>query len=167
MKKKWYMRTPDRESVKAICSALKCSPLIASVLANRKIDSVDCARAFLNPSLNNLRPPFSFVDMDVAVRRVYKAIISSEKILILGDYDADGITATAVLVDFFNYIKSDVSYYIPHRIKEGYGLKSEHITNCMLPENVNLIITVDCGSLRSPKCVRFAKPEYVKQQASD
>lgn len=156
MKKKWHIRTPDRESVKAICSALKCSPLTASVLINRKINSVDCARSFLNPSLKDLRPPFSFVDMDVAVQRIYKAIISSEKILIFGDYDADGITATALLVDFFKYIESDVSYYIPHRIKEGYGLKPEHITNYMLPDNLDLIITVDCGS-SNHKSVRIAQ----------
>ena len=156
MKKKWHIHTPDRESVKAISSTLKCSPLTASVLVNRKINSVDCAKAFLNPSLKDLRPPFSFIDMDVAVRRIYKAITSSEKILILGDYDADGITATAVLVEFFNYIKSDVSYYIPHRIKEGYGLKPEHITNYMVPDNVNLIITVDCGS-SNHKSVKIAQ----------
>lgn len=146
MKKKWQLCNPDMKSVKDICNIFKCSPVTASVLINRKIDSVDCVKTFLNPSLKNLRHPFSLTDMDAAVSRIYKAITTGEKILVFGDYDVDGITATAILVDFFNYIKADILYYIPHRIKEGYGLHPGHIKNYALPNKIDLIITVDCGS---------------------
>jgi len=84
--------------------------------------------------------------MDVAVNRILKALNRSEKILIFGDYDVDGITATIILLEFFRSVGADVSYYIPHRIKEGYGLQSSHIINYALAKRINLIITVDCGS---------------------
>ena len=102
---------------------------MASILVNLKISSPDDACTFLNPSLNNMRPPFSIKDMDAAVNRIYFALSNHEKILIFGDYDVDGITATTILCEFLGYTGADVSYYIPHRIKEGYGLHTKHITD--------------------------------------
>ena len=119
---------------------------MASILVNHKISSPDDAGAFLNPLLNNMRPPFSIQDMDAGVNRIYLAILNHEKILIFGDYDVDGITATTIMYEFLGYTGADVSYYIPHRIKEGYGLHTKHITDYAIPNRINLIITVDCGS---------------------
>ena len=146
MKKHWQLLQPDINSVEKICKILKCSPVTASILVNRKIVSEEDAFCFLNPSLNNMRPPFSIKDMDTAVGRIFTAITNNEKILIFGDYDVDGITATTILFEFFRYAGADVLYYIPHRIKEGYGLQTSHITDYALPNRINLIITVDCGS---------------------
>ena len=146
MKKHWQILQPDISSVRRISNALKCNPIIASILINRNIVSVEDAFDFLNPSFNNMRSPFSIKGINTAVSRIYSAIINNEKILIFGDYDVDGITATTILLEFFSHIGANVSYYIPHRIKEGYGLQKNHITDYALPKGINLIITVDCGS---------------------
>ena len=98
------------------------------------------------PSLSKIRPPYAIKDMEVAVKRIYRAIAGNEKILIFGDYDADGITAAAVLLDFFRTIGAQVSDYIPHRIEEGYSLQAHHIHEHVLPNGIQLVITADCGS---------------------
>ncbi|RZB29678.1 MAG: single-stranded-DNA-specific exonuclease [Desulfobacteraceae bacterium Eth-SRB1] len=146
MKKHWQILQPDTHSVEKISKSLQCSPVMANILVNRKISSPDDAGAFLNPLLKNMRPPFSIKDMDAAVNRIYSALLNHEKILIFGDYDVDGITATTILYEFLHYAGADASYYIPHRIKEGYGLHTKHITDYAIPNRINLIITVDCGS---------------------
>jgi len=146
MKKQWHILQPDIEAVEKICALLKCSPLTAAILVNRKIDSEETAARFMEASLGQTRPPFSLKGMDAAVRRIHSAVIRNEKILIFGDYDADGVTATALLFEFFKQLGADVSYYIPHRIKEGYSLKSSHISDYALPHRIDLIITADCGS---------------------
>ncbi|MCF8068113.1 MAG: single-stranded-DNA-specific exonuclease RecJ [Desulfobacterales bacterium] len=146
MKKRWHISEPDISIVNEIRSALHCQPSIAAILANRNIRSVKEAKQFLSDSLKDIRLPHTIKDMDKAVRRIYDAINKSQKILIFGDYDADGITATAVLYDFIKQTDVDVSYHIPHRISEGYGLKKNHISDIAVPNGIELIITVDCGS---------------------
>ena len=156
MKKDWQILQPDIQSVKNLSDILKCDPITATLLVNRKIDTAGSALKFLNPSLKNIRSPFSIKDIDAAVRRIYKAIINSEKILIFGDYDVDGITSTSILIDFLKNTGADVHYYIPHRAKEGYSLQSMHISDYAIPNEINLIITVDCGS-GSHDAVKTAK----------
>ncbi|RLB81188.1 MAG: single-stranded-DNA-specific exonuclease RecJ [Deltaproteobacteria bacterium] len=146
MKKEWQILRPDRRSVEKLTGILNCHPAIASILVNRKIVSPKDASNFLSASLNHLSPPFTLKDMDIAIHRILRAITHNEKILIFGDYDVDGITATTILLEFFRSVGADVSYYIPHRIKEGYGLQRSHIINCAWAKKINLIITVDCGS---------------------
>ncbi|MBW1822004.1 MAG: single-stranded-DNA-specific exonuclease RecJ [Deltaproteobacteria bacterium] len=146
MKKDWQILEPDIQSIKILSRILKCDRITATLLVNRKIESAESALNFLNPSLNNIGSPFSIKDMDIAVRRIYKAIINSEKILIFGDYDVDGITSTSILLDFLQNTGADVHYYIPHRAKEGYSLQTMHISDYAIPNKINLIITVDCGS---------------------
>ena len=145
MKKQWQILKPDIPSVKKIYNTIKCNPVIAAILVNRKI-SPENVDFFLNPSINNIRSPFSIKDMDAAVDRIYSSIIQNEKILIFGDYDADGITSTTILFEFLRYSGADVGFYIPQRMEEGYGLQTSHIINFALPDKINLIITVDCGS---------------------
>ena len=146
MQKKWDILQPDAAVAKTLSGNLHCHPVTAAVLVNRNLTSAEAASNFLTPSLNRIRSPFALKDMDVAVNRIYRAIMSNEKILIFGDYDVDGITATAVLFVFLQTIGAEVSYYIPHRIKEGYSLQPQHIANQVLPNRVRLIITTDCGS---------------------
>jgi single-stranded-DNA-specific exonuclease len=146
MKKEWQILRPDPDVVEKLSGSLKCHPAIAAILVNRKMVSPEEASNFLNTSLNHLSPPFTLKDMDVAVHRIVKGINRGEKILIFGDYDVDGITATTILFEFLRSVGADVSYYIPHRIAEGYGLKRSHIINYALVKRINLIITVDCGS---------------------
>ena len=82
--------------------------------------------------------------MSKAVERIHTAVFNKEKILIFGDFDADGVTATSLLHDFFTQVDADVTWYIPHRIKEGYSLHSHHIDTAV-QISVDLVITVDCG----------------------
>ncbi|MDX2438990.1 MAG: single-stranded-DNA-specific exonuclease RecJ [Desulfobacterales bacterium] len=146
MKKDWQILQPDIQLVKNLCDILKCHRITATLLVNRKVDTTENALKFLNPSLNNIRSPFSIKDIGTAVRRIYKAIKNAEKILIFGDYDVDGITSTSILLNFLQNTGADVQYYIPHRTKEGYSLQAMHISDYAIPKKINLIITVDCGS---------------------
>ena len=153
--KKWNILKPNTETVNRLCSHLQCSPVLASLLANRGIDSPAQAERFLSPSFHHLSDPTAMKDMDKAIRRVHDAILQQERILIFGDYDVDGITGTVLITDFLNSVGAKVSYYIPHRETEGYGLKPGHIVDPAISDSVNLIITVDCGS-SSHEAVRMA-----------
>jgi single-stranded-DNA-specific exonuclease len=146
MKKEWQILQPGIHLVEKLCGILKCHPIVASILVNRNITSAEDASSFFNTSLNHLSPPFSIKDMDAAVDRILEAIARKEKILIFGDYDVDGITATTILLEFLHSVDADVAYYIPHRIAEGFGLKKNHISDYAIPNGIHLIITVDCGS---------------------
>ncbi|MBW1698704.1 MAG: single-stranded-DNA-specific exonuclease RecJ [Deltaproteobacteria bacterium] len=145
MKKEWQVLVPDKTRIHHLSHSLNCHPLIAALLVNRGIVSKTEAMRFLNPSLKQLRPPFSIKDMDRAVDRIASAISRKEKIMIFGDYDVDGITATVIYYEFLRGAGADVIYYIPHRIKEGYGLQEHHVTQVAKPSDIKLIITADCG----------------------
>jgi single-stranded-DNA-specific exonuclease len=99
------------------------SPLVARLLHNRGVTSAHDAEAFLKADRRLSIDPFSIPDMHPAVSRVYKALLSGEKIAVYGDFDADGITATALLVQGLTELGGNVIPYIPHRLNEGYGLK--------------------------------------------
>ncbi len=146
MENHWHMFDPHADKVRELSQKLNCHPVTAGVLINRDIHTIQAATDFLSTSLNNIRSPFSLKDMDVAIHRIYKAITTSEKILIFGDYDVDGITATVILLNFLRYAGADVSYYIPHRVTEGYSIQPGHITRYACPHKIDLIITADCGS---------------------
>jgi single-stranded-DNA-specific exonuclease len=146
MNKKWHMLQPDPEAVRELSQELNCHPVTAAVLANRNIKTPAAAHLFLSVSLNHLRPPSTLKGIEPAVKRIYDAITGNQKILIFGDYDVDGITATVILLNFLRYVGADVTYYIPHRITEGYGIQPRHISHYARPNQFNLIITADCGS---------------------
>ncbi len=146
MERIWTILTPDPRDVTAICRMLKCSRVMAAILANRNITSPKDLPLFFDDSLKGISMPFNLKDMDIAVERIAQAVFSREKIMIFGDYDVDGITGTAVLYEFLTTIGAEVSCHIPHRIKEGYGLKPGHIRDVAIPKQIQLIITVDCGS---------------------
>nr|NJM01113.1 single-stranded-DNA-specific exonuclease RecJ [Desulfobacula sp.] len=135
---------PDKAAVELLIEKLNCHPLLAKLLSARNILTAPEAESFLNPNLQNLPDPFLLKDMNIAVERIYTALENKEKILVFGDFDADGITATALLIDFLEYCRANVSWYIPHRIKEGYGLQPNHIKMAG-DQDVDLILTVDCG----------------------
>ena len=146
MKLNWEIKHTDQNTVARLTQKLGLSPLIARLLNNRSIFSQEEAERFLRPSFKDLSPPSLLKDIDVATKRIVAAIEKKERILIFGDYDVDGITATSLLYRFLCNANALVSFYIPNRITEGYGLKPSHIRSCALKRNINLIITVDCGS---------------------
>ncbi|MBU1341562.1 MAG: DHH family phosphoesterase, partial [Proteobacteria bacterium] len=135
---------PDQKTVELLTRGLDCHPLLAALLSSRGITSIEDARFFLNPNFENLTDPFLLKDMDKAVERILTAVENKEKILVFGDFDADGVTATALISDFLDYCDANVSWYIPHRIKEGYSLQPDHI-QLASNQDIDLIITVDCG----------------------
>jgi single-stranded-DNA-specific exonuclease len=135
---------PDQQVVEQLSTGLNCHPVLATLLLGRGIATVEEARFFLDPGFENLIDPFCLKDMDKAVKRIFTAVANREKILVFGDFDADGVTATALLCDFFDHCEADLSWYIPHRIKEGYSLQTDHI-QMAVDRDIDLIITVDCG----------------------
>jgi single-stranded-DNA-specific exonuclease len=123
---------------------LRIHKIVSRILTSRHILTPDDANKYLYPSLNNLHNPFLMKDMQKAVQRLIKAIYQREKIVVYGDYDADGITSVVVLLKFLFEIGHDASFYIPDRITEGYGLNNPAIDR-MKADDVKLIVTVDCG----------------------
>lgn len=123
---------------------LNILPITAGVLINRGVTAPEDCERFLNPSLQHLHDPFLMADMKKAVCRIIKALKNGEKIAIYGDYDTDGAASTALLLKFFGLLGVACDYYIPHRIKEGYGLHKEAI-KFLAGRKANPIITVDNG----------------------
>jgi len=141
----WRLPESNPEIERLLVRELGINPLISRILIKRNISTVDEVKKYLSPSLNDLHNPFSMKDMQEGVDRLIKAIYNCEKVLVYGDYDADGITSVALLVKFLRKIHDDVTYYIPDRIDEGYSLNRNAIDK-IKSDNVNLIITVDCGT---------------------
>ncbi|MCG8553510.1 MAG: single-stranded-DNA-specific exonuclease RecJ [Desulfobacterales bacterium] len=151
--------TPDTKVIEQLQKTLGCHPIITRLLADRGIVTADEARFFLNPDYSRLSTPFELKDMDKAVERIYTAVSNKEKILIFGDFDADGVTATAMLYQFLGLVEADLSWYVPHRTKEGYSLQVPHI-EMAVSMDVDLIITVDCG-ISSHDAVEAAAKEDI------
>ncbi|MCP3940771.1 MAG: single-stranded-DNA-specific exonuclease RecJ [Desulfobacteraceae bacterium] len=144
METKFTYAESDPEQVEKLSKEINCHPIVASLLYSRGIQTLEAANFFLDPTFEQLKNPFSLMDMNKAVKRIHTAVSNKEKILIFGDFDADGVTATSLLDDFFTHIDADVTWYIPHRIKEGYSLHPPHIDTAV-QMSIDLIITVDCG----------------------
>jgi single-stranded-DNA-specific exonuclease len=159
MEIKYTYSTSDREVLQRLQKALDCHPVIAGLLADKGITTVDEAKFFLNPDYSRLSNPFELKDMDKAVARIHTAVRNKEKILIFGDFDADGVTATAMLYQFLSLVEADLSWYVPHRTKEGYSLQLPHI-EMAVSMDVDLIITVDCG-IGSHEAVQAAAEEDI------
>jgi len=153
--KRWIKQEPSQPLREALCAGLSISPATASILLNRGIEGPEEADKFLRASLDDLIEPFELSGMDLVVKRVLQAIKNDEQMLVFGDYDADGITATALLVEFFKDIGKRARYYIPRRLDEGYGISFQSLEK-IRNSGVKLIITVDCG-VSSVDEIRAAK----------
>ncbi|MBN2731833.1 MAG: single-stranded-DNA-specific exonuclease RecJ [Balneolaceae bacterium] len=140
----WVYAKPEERTISALQEELGISETIARLLALRNIDTYEKAKSFFRPGLKQLHDPFLMKDMEKATERLATAIRQREKILIYGDYDVDGTTATSILYIFLKDFGVDVDYYIPHRFKEGYGINPAGIQYA-IDHNVDLIISVDCG----------------------
>ncbi len=142
---RWVYAKPEREeTISTLQKELGISERIAHLLSLRGIDTFEKAKLFFRPDIKLLHDPFLMKDMDKATERLARAIRSGEKILVYGDYDVDGTTATSILYTFLKDFGVDVDYYIPHRFKEGYGINIEGIKYAD-KQNVTLIVSVDCG----------------------
>ncbi len=154
-KKRWLLPDYDYEKVRALCTQLKISHILAKILTRRGADNPSDARWFLRSDELYLYNPFLLNDMDRAVERIKKAIDGKEKICVYGDYDVDGITATAVMYKYFLSKNCDVIYYIPKRLTEGYGMNNAALDK-LAEQGVTLIVTVDNGITANPE-IEYAR----------
>ena len=144
MNKKWQIYETDDEKVRELKEKYKINSLLAAILVNRGITDEEKIRKFLEPTRQDFYNPYLMKDMEIAVNRIIKAIESQEKVIIYGDYDVDGITSITVLKKFLKDVGLEVSYYIPNRLEEGYGLNKNAVEK-IVNEGYTLMITVDCG----------------------
>ncbi|RKU27858.1 single-stranded-DNA-specific exonuclease RecJ [Candidatus Poribacteria bacterium] len=142
--KKWIYQNPDLDLSFTLAAGLGVTPLVARLLINRGITTIDQGKTYLYPTYEDLHSPFDLADMAKAVEKIQKAIKNGEQICVYGDYDADGTTATALLMHAFQYLDYTPEYYIPHRYEEGYGLNENAIKEISM-NGCSVLITVDCG----------------------
>jgi single-stranded-DNA-specific exonuclease len=163
-KRVWRLTPPSPNSsqlaVEAGITALK-----AQLLLNRGIQHADSAASFLSPRLSDLADPMLLKDMDIAIELIMETIERHEQIAVYGDYDADGITATALLLNFFSELGVRLSWYIPNRLEEGYSLNPIAIKK-LRQDGIRLIITVDCG-ISNRKEIELAKKLGVNMVVTD
>ncbi|MBE3589159.1 MAG: single-stranded-DNA-specific exonuclease RecJ [Thermoanaerobacteraceae bacterium] len=144
VKKKWRLKEADPLLQFILARDLGISPLTARLLITRGVCTVEDARVFLKGTLEHAGDPFLLAGMERAVERILAAVKQGEKVLVYGDYDVDGITATALLVKVLERLGARVDYYIPNRFTEGYGLHGEALRRAG-EEGYRLLVTVDCG----------------------
>ncbi len=141
----WKDSQCSMEVLKELLRDIKVTPITLRVLMNRGIDTKEKADEFLNSSLNKLYNPYLMKDMDRAIEIMVEAINNKEKIMVYGDYDADGVTSTAILYKAIKSCGGIVAYHIPHRENEGYGMSISRIET-IAEEGFNLIISCDNGN---------------------
>jgi len=141
---RWIIPAPDPQAAERLASALDIASPAAKVLAHRGLADPDAARRFLHPSLDDLFDPYLMLGMEPAVERLRKAIQGREKILIYGDYDVDGTTSVVLLTKAVQIAGGSAGYHVPHRLKEGYGMRPE-VVEAAAAQGVTLMISVDTG----------------------
>ncbi len=158
--KRWTLQSCNTEAATALSESLGVNPLICQLLTQRGVNTFEEARTFFRPQLEHLHDPFQMKGMKQAVQRIAEAVEWHERILVYGDYDVDGTTSVAVVYDYlrrhYPELRDDsLSYYIPHRYHEGYGVSRQGI-DFAKKHGYNLIITLDCG-IKSAELVKYAQ----------
>ena len=144
--KHWIEQDADVESVKSLESQVGCSKFLAKLLVLRGQTNPVRAQNFINPKLKHLDDPFTIHNMDLVVERIISAREKKEKILLVGDYDVDGITSTVMIKQALESIDIIVETVIPKRLSEGYGLTKEVLERGLKKQNFQLVIALDCGT---------------------
>jgi single-stranded-DNA-specific exonuclease len=144
---RWSIAPPQPALAEPLARQLAISPLLAQCLLNRGLSEPAAVRAFLEPRLRHLRDPFLLPNMAAAVERLLAARERGEPLVIFGDYDVDGVTSTALLMEFLGALGWKANCYLPHRMDEGYGLSRDGVGNCLQKfPGTKLLLAVDCGS---------------------
>lgn len=143
MQKVWNVKSYDEEKVNEICEKYKISDIMSKLLIARNIE-FDEIKSFLNGNIADIKDPYEIKDMDKLVERIKVAIENNEKICIYGDYDVDGITSITIMYKFLTELGADVTYYLPDRLIEGYGVNNKALDE-IKSRGCKLVITVDCG----------------------
>jgi single-stranded-DNA-specific exonuclease len=160
MDKCWVIKPPgDPEKVKELSKVLGIDHSLGNLLVQRGVETLDEARTFFRPTLDNLFDPFLMKDMDKAIDRITKAIEHNEKILVYGDYDVDGTSAVSLVYTFLQAFHPEIDFYIPDRYTEGYGISVRGI-DFAAETNVKLIIALDCG-IKAVEKVAYASSKGI------
>ncbi len=158
--KVWNLKQPgDSNDVKHLSAKLSVDMVVANLLVQRNIRTYDDARAFFRPRLADLHDPFLMKDMDKAVVRLHQAIERQEKVLIYGDYDVDGTTSVAMIYLFLKDKIKTLSFYIPDRYSEGYGISPKSIEYAA-DNNYSLVIVLDCG-IKAFEKIAYARTRHL------
>ena len=144
MSKRWRIHSHDPDRIASLGRTAGIPAVVAQLLVSRGVTDPSAVREFLDPKLADLREPQLLPDCEKAAALIHQAVRAGRRICIHGDYDVDGMTGTALLYLCLKLLGADVSYYIPHRLDEGYGLNADTI-RAKAEEKVDLIVTVDCG----------------------
>ncbi len=161
MEKRWNLKeTGNKEKVEPLSKALNIDKFLSNLLVQRGVETFDEAKAFFRPSYEHLHDPFLMKDMDKAIDRLEKAIEKDEKVVIYGDYDVDGTTSVALVYSFLKSYFKNISFYIPNRYEEGYGISYKGIDH-FHEEKCTLVIALDCGIKAVEKMV------YAKEKGID
>ncbi|MGL5510479.1 MAG: single-stranded-DNA-specific exonuclease RecJ, partial [Microcoleaceae cyanobacterium] len=163
---RWYIHPSEPTQAKILAEKLNLSPLITQVLLNREIVTDSEAAGFLDPESLYLPDPIQeFPDLQISLDLLKTAISTGEKIVICGDYDADGMTSTALLIRALRHLGADVDYDIPSRMNEGYGINQRIVEDCHA-KGVSIILTVDNG-ISADKPIARAKELGLKVIVTD
>ena len=144
MPKRWHIRPHDTAVVAALERSAGVSSIVAALLAARGIADAAAVRSFLSGTLSDLRDPETLPGVPAAADRILAAVRAGRRIVVYGDYDADGMCATAILVGCLEALDARVSWYVPDRFEEGYGLNADALAT-LAARGEQLVITVDCG----------------------
>jgi single-stranded-DNA-specific exonuclease len=153
-KARWELKSSSLQEEQLLSKELQISPLLAKLLVTRGLTTVESAKNFLYEEQMSFHDPFLLEGMDIAIDRVFQAIEENEKILIFGDYDADGVSSTSVLLLTLKELEANVDFYIPNRFTEGYGPNNKAF-QLAHDQGYTLIITVDTG-ISAANEVKFA-----------
>ena len=140
----WDVIENDEAAARRLSEEAGVPVIVAQLLLNRGVSTADEVKTFLNPLLSHLHDPSLLPDMEIGVDRLVRAVESGEKICVHGDYDVDGVTSTALLVRTLNALNANVEYRLPHRQKEGYGIRTAAVEE-LAANGVGVIVTCDCG----------------------
>ncbi|MCS7090811.1 MAG: single-stranded-DNA-specific exonuclease RecJ [Verrucomicrobiota bacterium] len=146
LKARWVLAQPQPLWASRLAAQLGISPVLAQCLINRGLTDPETGRHFLEPRLSRLRDPFLLPGMRAAVERLEQARACKQPLVIFGDYDVDGVSASALLSEVLQQLGWSCSVYLPHRLDEGYGLSVEAVQNCLKQHPARLLLAVDCGS---------------------
>jgi single-stranded-DNA-specific exonuclease len=141
---RWLIKSADEELTNQIASAARIAPLVARLLVARGVETAEAATRFLEPKLHHLHSPYLMKGMREAVARIQRAIAASERVLIYGDYDVDGTTAIVILKRAIEILGGSAEFHVPHRIRDGYGMKDDVIERAAA-DGLRLVISVDTG----------------------
>ena len=144
MSKRWRIATCEPQSIAALQQAAGVPAIVAQLLLSRGIDNLDEVKQFLEPKLTGLRDPVELPGATLAAEILFAAVESQKKITIYGDYDADGMTSTAILLRCLRLLGAKVDFYVPNRMDEGYSLNTGALRK-LADQGTEIVVTVDCG----------------------